>query len=237
MNIRCGPLDELVAFHALRRVGELRGRALSWHRRAEATNAALAEALERHRADLQQAAHDYYVRHLIDREQFLSVRDALDRALTQERKELLPLRVREVLKRFGRKAPLVAWNDFDIPQRRQVLSVVLDHVVVDPMPGGGGRFHPERVEIFWLGQASLRPSATREVPPPRRRRRTGEHLSTQQAADYLGLNDQYVLRLLRRGELDGTRGTHGWEITQAGIDRFLEERRLRPRAEPADVEK
>jgi excisionase family DNA binding protein len=149
----------------------------------------------------------------------------------------LPLRVREVLKRFGRQAPLVAWNNFDTIQRRRVLSVVVDHVVVDPMPGSGGRFHPERVEIFWLGQGSVRPSATREVPPPKRRRsRRGERFSTQQAADYLGLNDQYVMRLLRRGDLQGTRGAHGWEITQADIDKFLEQRRLRPGVFPVGVE-
>jgi hypothetical protein len=35
--------------------------------------------------------------------------------------------------------------------------------------------------------------------------------------------------MIRRGELDATRGRQGWEITQAVIDAFLEERRLRPR--------
>jgi hypothetical protein len=96
---------------------------------------------------LGRSAHDYYVRHLIDREQFLAVRDGLDRALVQDHQELLPLRVRETLKRLGRRSPRAAWNNFDIVQRREMLGAVLDHVVVDPAPRHG-RFCPERVEMF-----------------------------------------------------------------------------------------
>ena len=199
-----------------------------WHRRLDATSPALAQAFERRRVDLEQAAQDYYVRHLIDREQFLAVRDGLDRALMEEHQELLPLRVRETLKRLGRRSPRAAWNSSDIGQRREMLGAVLDHVVVDRAPRNG-RFCPKRVEIVWLGQGSVRPTATRAVPPPKRRRsRPGETFSTKQAADYLGLSPVYLASLIRRGELDATRGNHGWEITQTAIDAFLEERRLRP---------
>jgi excisionase family DNA binding protein len=188
----------------------------------------LAQAFERRRADLEQAAQDYYVRHLIDREQFLAVRDGVDRDLVHEHQELLPLRVRETLKRLGRRSPRAAWDSFDIGQRREMLGAVLDHVVVDPAPrnevlSGTGR-------DCVAGQGSVRPTATRAVPPPKRRRtRPGETFSTKQAADYLGLSTVYVASLIRRGELDATRGNHGWEITQTAIDVFLEERRLRPR--------
>ena len=76
----------------------------------------------------------------------------------------------------------------------------------------------------------MRPTATRAVPPPKRRRtRPGQTFSTKQAADYLGLSTVYLASMIRRGELDATRGRQGWEITQAVIDAFLEERRLRPR--------
>jgi excisionase family DNA binding protein len=105
----------------------------------------------------------------------------------------------------------------------------LDHVVVDPSPSGG-RFHPQRVEMFWLGQGSTRGTSTRAVPPPKRRRtKRGDHFTSKQAAEYLGLNDEYVTRLIRRGELEATSGKRGWEVTQAAIDAFLEGRRLRPR--------
>jgi excisionase family DNA binding protein len=169
------------------------------------------------------------VRHLIDREQFLAARDGVDRALVDEHQELLTLRVRETLKRLGRRSPRAAWDSFDIGQRREMLGAVLHHVVVDPAPRQG-QFCPERVEIVWLGQGSVRPTATRAVPPPKRRRtRPGETFSTKQAADYLGLSGVYVASLIRRGELDATRGNHGWEISQTAIDAFLDERRLRPR--------
>jgi excisionase family DNA binding protein len=195
----------------------------------DATDPELAHALERHRVDLERAAHDYYVHHLIERDHFLAVRDSLYRALAHERKELLPLRVREIFTRIGQQPLPVAWNNLDIPQRREMLGVVLDHVVVDPAPSGGW-FRPERVEICWLGQGSSRPTATRVVPPPKRRRtKPGDHFTSKQAARYLGLNEEYVTQLIRRGELEATRGARGWEITQGAIDAFLEERRLRPR--------
>jgi excisionase family DNA binding protein len=227
VSIRSKLLDELVTAEALRRISQLRSRALHWHRRVDATDPALAEALERHRVDLERAAHDYYVRHLIEREQFLAVRDSLYRALAQERTELLPLRAREMFKRLGLQAPLVAWNNRDIVQRREMLAVVLDHVVVDRAPSGG-RFHPERVEMFWLGQGTTRATSTRAVRPPRRRRTSrGDYFTSKQAAEYLGLNDEYVTLLIRRGDLEATRSERGWKITQAAIDAFLEERRHR----------
>jgi hypothetical protein len=62
--------------------------------------------MERRRVDLDQAAHDYYVRHLIDRKQFLAVRDKLDREPAEEHKELLPLPLRS-----GRTLPPRADRD------------------------------------------------------------------------------------------------------------------------------
>ena len=154
-------VDDLVASAVLGRFGQLKRQAMYRNRELDATNGALAQAMERRRVGLAQAAQDYYVRHVIDREQFLAVRDRLDRELAEEHKELLPLRFREMLKRLDGQAPLVAWNRFEIPQRREMLAAVVDHVVVHPTLGGG-RFHPERVEIFWCGQGSHRPSATPE---------------------------------------------------------------------------
>jgi len=43
----------------------------------------------------------------------------------------------------------------------------------------------------------------------------------------LGLSSVHLASLIRRGELDATRGTHGWEITQAAIGPFLDKHRLR----------
>jgi excisionase family DNA binding protein len=100
---------------------------------------------------------------------------------------------------------------------------------VDPVPYGGGRFHPERVELFWLGQGSMRMSASRVVPPPvRRRSQPDDQFTSAQAAAFLGLNDQYVLRLIRRSDLRADRGPRGWLITQTALDAFLAERRLQP---------
>jgi hypothetical protein len=221
-------VDGLVASAVLDRIGQLKRQAMYRNRELDATNGALAQAMERRRVGLEQAAQDYYVRHVIDRRQFLDVRDELERELAEEHKELLPLRLREMLKRLDGRAPLVAWNRFEIPQRREMLAAVLDHVVVHPTLGGG-RFRPERVEIFWLGQSSLRPNASRALPPPKRRRTSpGEHFTSKEASNYLDLNTKYLTKLIRRGDLAAARGQHGWEITQDAIDAFLEERRLRP---------
>jgi len=191
------------------------------------TQVELAETLERHRADLQRAARDYYIEHVIDRAQFLAVRDDVDRILGHERKELFPLRVRDMLARLDTKTPRVAWNTFELPQRREMLAAVLDHVVVHPAPRDN-RFHPERVEIFWLGQDSLRPSATRAVPPPKRRRaKPDARLTARQAADYLGIKEETVMRLIRKGDLVGMKGEHGWDLAQATLDKLLQDRRVR----------
>jgi site-specific DNA recombinase len=226
--IRCDGVDELVATTALDRIAEVRRRAIHGHRNGEAPKAAVAETLERHRVDLLRAARDYYVEHAIGHPQFLAVRDELDRVLGQERQELLSPLTWEMLTRLGTKAPQEAWDSFDLAQRREMLGAVLDHVVVHPAPRDS-RFHAERVEIFWFGQGSLRPSATRAVPPPRRRRTDpDERLSTKQAADYLRVKDETVMRLIGWGDLVGQKGEHGWFVTLAAVNALLEERRLRP---------
>src|SRR5207237_824703 len=97
--IRRDVVDELVASAALDRIAQLRRRVTYWHGEMKVTPMELAETLERHRADLQRAARDYYIEHVIDRAQFLAVRDDVDRVLGHEPKELFPLRVRDMLTR------------------------------------------------------------------------------------------------------------------------------------------
>jgi site-specific DNA recombinase len=227
--IRCHLLDGLVSAEALDRIEHLRSRALAWERRAQATNLTLASELERQRTDLTRAADDYYVQHLIDREQFLAIRDRLQHKFAHSQERLLPLRVRELLNLFGRRGVRAVWQELHVSQRREVLATVLDHVVVHRGPTTG-RFHPERVEIFWFGQGPVVASASRFVPPPKRRRdRPGATFNAKQAAACLGLNIQYVLRLIKRGDIEGTRLGHEWRVTQQSIDEFLQRRRVRPK--------
>ena len=116
----------------LRSIGQLQRQAIDRNAELDATTGALTQAMERRRLTLAQAARDYYVRHVIDRRQFLTVRDELDRELAEEHKGLSPLRLREMLARLDGQAPLVAWNGFDIPQRRgQIVPQVLERLQAD----------------------------------------------------------------------------------------------------------
>jgi excisionase family DNA binding protein len=216
--IRVGNLDELVTREVLARIDELRGRAIWWGARAR--DPALAEAIERYRADLHQAAQDYYVGHLIDRAQFLDIRDKLNRGLAAERKDLLPLRVHRLLQRYRRSSPRAEWAKLSLEERRAVVAVVVDHVVVHPARCGG-RFDPDRVEIAWVGEDGA-PRFARRFPAPPKLRTSDGSFSAAGAARYLGIHPQSVYLRLHTGEIDATRDGSAWRITQAALDAFVD---------------
>ena len=105
--------------------------------------------------------------------------------------------------------------------RRSVLGVVLDHVVVHPFPRGSGRFHPERVELVWAGQAGHPLQHQRYIPSPRTRRAPGATYTTREAGRFIGVHEQTILRFIRQGTLTATRPGKNWQITQAALDAFL----------------
>jgi excisionase family DNA binding protein len=218
LGIRVHQLDALVTREALAKIEELRGRALWWG--ARQPDPSLAETIERYRNDLHRAGQDYYVEHIIDRKQFLEIRDRLNRALVQERKEIVPLRVDRLLRRFKRRSPLTEWPNLSLEERRAVLAVVVDHVVIHPAPRGTGRFHPERVEIRWFGQDGTPAGATMFPTPPKRRRPDGNY-TVAGAANYLAMHPVSVRRLIHSGELEATRPGWAWSITQEVLDAFI----------------
>jgi DNA invertase Pin-like site-specific DNA recombinase len=224
ISIRRDLIDDLVASMAMERMAEVQHPSAP-RPRAQPNGAATAQLLEQQRVHLQRVARDYYVERVIDRLQFLALRDDLIARLDSQRGEIIEPGAEDALARLGRKSPARAWKGFDTAQRRELLGAVLDHVVVHPAPRDN-HFHPERVEMFWRGHGSLPATVTRAVPPPKRRRSDpAAQLSLDQAAAYLEMKEQSVLRLVRRGALEATRRAGGWQITQGAIDAYLRSRR------------
>lgn len=108
------------------------------------------EALEARRAQL---AADHYADGVIDRAQFLAASRALDERLVALRAEM----VRDI--EIERRAAVVAdsdrlvadWADMSMRQRRAVVEVFVDAVVVGPAVRGRNRYDRGRVQVRWVG--------------------------------------------------------------------------------------
>jgi DNA invertase Pin-like site-specific DNA recombinase len=144
-------IDDLVATAAVEHLAWLQQQA---RKRAPGPRAARTadspELTERRRVALKAAAHDHYVARVIDRDEYLTVRDELigDGGAPQ-RPETLSWRGCDLLDWAGKRSLVAEWERMDVPQRREVLAAILDHVVVYPAPRDS-RFHPERVKIIWI---------------------------------------------------------------------------------------
>lgn len=111
------------------------------------------EVLDEVRADedsLKQLAQDHYADRLISRAEFLAARDAVQARLDANMRRLaeaaapavadLP-RVEEELRQ--------TWEQGDLEQRRSLVGLVLDRVVVNPAVRGRNFFDPDRVDLVW----------------------------------------------------------------------------------------
>jgi len=127
---------------------------------------ALASALEAHerkadtvdldalRADetaLEELSRDYYTERMLSRAEYLAARDTLEGRIKAARAKLArtngtgPLRAVAGLGTNLR----AAWSQEPLDWRRQVLSAVVDRIVIGPAVRGRNAFDPARVSIEW----------------------------------------------------------------------------------------
>ena len=127
---------------------------------------ALAAALEAHerkadtvdldalRADetaLEELSRDYYTERMLSRAEYLAARDTLEGRIKAARAKLArtngtgPLRTVAGLGTKLREA----WEQESLDWRRQVLSAVVDRIVIGPAVRGRNAFDPARVSIEW----------------------------------------------------------------------------------------
>lgn len=119
--------------------------------RAREDGAAAGDELARIQADeasLRQLADDYYVSQLVDRAQYLAVRQPLEARIRDGRGRL----ARRAGTRLAAEAaadPTMAWSRADLTVRRQLLGELIDTIEVSPASRRGAAFEPERVTIHW----------------------------------------------------------------------------------------
>jgi hypothetical protein len=101
-------------------------------------------------SQLEQLARDHYAERMIGRAEYLAARTAIDGKLTAHRRNLIPV---------GTSLPSVAtsggkvlrdwWSGAPIMDRRRVIELVVDRVVVNPALRGRNRFDPGRISLEW----------------------------------------------------------------------------------------
>lgn len=172
----------------------------------------VARAVACHATALRDAALDFYVRKVIDRSTFLTVRDAVDRSLHEQIVGAPPPPVPSALRSLYQD-PRGSWPTMEHVARRAALGACIDHIVIYPSPRGGGRFRPERVEVVFPGQRST------GGPKPR----TGDLIdpewlmTTPEVADALDLCRESVQRMLIRGHLTGVKTNGHWLVKGADV--------------------
>lgn len=178
------------------------------------------DATIRHATALRQAARDYYVTKFIDRPTFLAVRDELDRTLHEEvtggPPTPIPARFEALF-----AAPRKVWPTLSHLDRRAALGVVVDHVVVHSAPRNGGRFRPERVEVVFPGQRSVRTPF-----PDAGELRPTDQFSVPDVAKILDLHYRTVQKYLRTGAMHGRIVDRHWEVSGAEVARCRDLRNL-----------
>jgi hypothetical protein len=112
---------------------------------------AVAAGLERDKAALLELSADYYQRRMIDRETFFANRRPLQDAIEAAERRLARRASRGVLEQVPgtREALEAAWERWTLDQRRTVLRLVLDSVVVHKAEQRGRRFDAGRVKLIW----------------------------------------------------------------------------------------
>jgi site-specific DNA recombinase len=112
---------------------------------------AVAAGLERDKAALLELSADYYQHRMIDRETFFANRRPLQDAIEAAERHLARRASRGVLEQVPRtkEALEAAWERWTLDQRRTVLRLVLDSVVVHKAEQRGRRFDAGRVKLVW----------------------------------------------------------------------------------------
>jgi hypothetical protein len=110
----------------------------------------LEEAIRADEDALEQLAQDHYVNRIIERAEFLSARATIQERLSTNRSRASEDRQHGVLGALMAGAKLrESWPERPLDWKRAVLSVVIDHVILQPAVKGNNRFDPGLVEPVW----------------------------------------------------------------------------------------
>jgi site-specific DNA recombinase len=150
VSIRSRPLDSFVVEAVITALAGPRLTELLAGADAEQDRVAAVE-LERDRAALLELSADHYQRGLIGRTEFLHNRGPLQERIDQAERRVARRASRGVLTDLPRtrEALEAAWERWTLDQRRTVLRLVLDSVVVHKAEQRGRRFDRSRVEVIW----------------------------------------------------------------------------------------
>jgi site-specific DNA recombinase len=149
LYVTAGPVEELVVERVLDRLDH-QGLAAVLAARTKADDSReLAEQLTRDETALLELGDDYYQRGTIGKPEFLRQRAALEPRITQARAELARrAQQQEIAGLPGMPGALRrAWPSLTLGQRRAVLRLVLDRVVIMPASRPRRTLDPERVVI------------------------------------------------------------------------------------------
>jgi hypothetical protein len=110
----------------------------------------LVAKLEQDRAARQQLTQDHYDG-VLDRADFLATKKRLDDRIESNERRLAQLQERSVMTALpGNIAALrQAWSERGLDWRREVISVVIDKIVIAPGRPGTNTFDPSRVGLVW----------------------------------------------------------------------------------------
>jgi DNA invertase Pin-like site-specific DNA recombinase len=179
-----------------------------------------AAAVDASAASFARLNRDYYVEGVITRGEWLTARDALlDTAGLAAPDACAPVGLPAG---FDPRTVRARWADLSSSERRAVLAVECQVVVVHPATQFGPTFHPERVECRWWPHLGDPPGAPPPYEAPARDRApdvrpAGEWLSTGEACDRRDWTRAQLHWAIKKGLPSKRVGARRW-IQAAGLD-------------------
>ena len=99
---------------------------------------------------LEKLATDHYAERVIGRAEFLAARSAIEAKLITRRKELVPARRSlPAVVTSGGRVLREWWPTASLLDRRRVIELIVDRVVVNPAVRGRNRFDSNRIDVVW----------------------------------------------------------------------------------------
>jgi DNA invertase Pin-like site-specific DNA recombinase len=95
--------------------------------------------------------HDFYVDALIDRQRWLSAKQALERKRDALHAQLAGQSRALALAPYRQTGALRhAWPELEIDRQRAILRTLIDHITISPAKRTGRAFDPDRVDVTWI---------------------------------------------------------------------------------------
>jgi site-specific DNA recombinase len=150
LSVRAEPVEALLTEAVLYRLDGPALQKMLLARRERTDASADVEALQADEAALEQASRDFYAERILNRAEFLAVRQTLEARIAGARGRLAESNGHGMLARLaGSGEPArEQWERGDLLWRRALLGAVLDEVRIGP-GAGGGVFNPDRVSLGW----------------------------------------------------------------------------------------